>query len=134
MKVITSLLSTDWSHDATRFISFAIFTTFSWLFWDPGPIIVYPCQPLTDSVTFWLTNLFKLEWFDPSDKDAKSYVDPNRKSCKMKNTQNMQIYNKCKCAKSSLPWQTYKTKPTKLNLPKQISEKINLKPNRLQVK
>ena len=29
---------------------------------DPGPIIVYPCQSLTD----WLTNLLKLEWFDPS--------------------------------------------------------------------
>ena len=33
---------------------------------DPGPIIVYPCQSLTDWLSDWLTNLLKLEWFDPS--------------------------------------------------------------------
>ena len=27
---------------------------------DPGPIIVYACQALTD----WLTNLLKIEWID----------------------------------------------------------------------
>ena len=38
---------------------------------DPGPIIVYACQALTDSLTDWrpfgtdVTTLLKMEWIDP---------------------------------------------------------------------
>ena len=54
---------------------------------DPGPIIVYPCQWLTHSLTYSLKNLLKIEWVDLNMQTMQTLQTMQN----MQNMQNMQI-------------------------------------------
>ena len=71
---------------------------------DPGPIIVYACQALTD----WLTNLLKIEWIDQN----VQAIQTTQTMQTMQNMQKMQI----------MP--NLQTKPINPNLPNKTGKNV----------